>query len=46
MNIDAKLQTCPICGYEFTDRRHTSLKWVAVILAVLFLLMAVKNFFL
>jgi len=44
MDIDTRLRTCPICGYEFTDRRNTSLKWIALMLAILFLLMALRNF--
>jgi len=42
MDIDARADECPICGYEFTDKRNANLKWVAIILAVLFLLLALK----
>lgn len=38
MEVDAGAAQCPICGYEFTDMRGGSLKWVAIILAILFLL--------
>jgi uncharacterized paraquat-inducible protein A len=44
MDIDSRLDQCPICGYEFTDRRNTSLKWIALILAILFLLLALRSF--
>ena len=42
MNVDARADACPICGYEFTDKRNANLKWVAIILALLFLLLALK----
>lgn len=35
MEIDAKNQRCPICGYEFPQQK-TSIKWIAVLLIVLF----------
>ena len=39
MEVDARATLCPICGYEFTDKRNLGLKWIALILAILFLLM-------
>lgn len=36
MEIDTKSKMCPVCGYEFAERAG-SLKWVAIALAVLFL---------
>jgi RNA polymerase subunit RPABC4/transcription elongation factor Spt4 len=42
MDVDARADQCPICGYEFTDKRNPNLKWVAIILAILFLLMALR----
>jgi uncharacterized paraquat-inducible protein A len=44
MNVESRLGQCPICGYEFTDKRNTSLKWVALALAIMFLLMALRSF--
>jgi RNA polymerase subunit RPABC4/transcription elongation factor Spt4 len=38
MEIDQKSKVCPVCGYEFTDHRNSGLKWVALLLAILFLL--------
>jgi hypothetical protein len=38
MEIDARLTVCPICGYEFTDSRNRGLKWIALVLAIFFLL--------
>lgn len=38
MIVDAESTICPICSYEFTDRRSGSLKWIAIVLAALFLL--------
>ncbi|HEU5290918.1 MAG TPA: hypothetical protein VFU05_09770 [Cyclobacteriaceae bacterium] len=38
MQVDAKSNICPICSYEFTDTNNGYLKWIAIILAILFLL--------
>lgn len=38
MEVDANSKVCPICAYEFTDSRNMSLKWIALLLAILFLL--------
>jgi uncharacterized paraquat-inducible protein A len=38
MEVDATSNTCPVCGYEFTDTRNKNLKWIALLLALLFLL--------
>jgi RNA polymerase subunit RPABC4/transcription elongation factor Spt4 len=38
MEVDAKSHTCPICGYEFPTR-STTLKWVAIVLVLLLLLL-------
>jgi len=40
MNIDAKSKTCPVCGYEFA-RKNPVLIWVAIVLAVIFILYSV-----
>ena len=37
MEVNAKSEECPVCGYEFTHRRDTGLKWVALLLAIFFL---------
>jgi RNA polymerase subunit RPABC4/transcription elongation factor Spt4 len=37
MEVDARSKTCPVCGYEFTDKPQ-ALKWAAILLALLFLL--------
>jgi hypothetical protein len=37
MEVAANSKECPICGYEFAEY-STSMKWVALILALLFLL--------
>jgi RNA polymerase subunit RPABC4/transcription elongation factor Spt4 len=36
MEIDAESKMCPVCSYEF-PARNNSLKWVALLLALLFL---------
>jgi uncharacterized paraquat-inducible protein A len=38
MNIDAHAMVCPVCGYEFPARTSSSLKWIAFLLAAMFLL--------
>ena len=38
MNVNTKSKVCPICAYEFTDANSQGIKWVAIILALLFLL--------
>lgn len=39
MEIDATSKVCPICGYEFPGAgKNTALKWMAVLLVILFLL--------
>jgi hypothetical protein len=38
MEVDAKSNVCPICAYEFTDRNNSYLKWIALMLAILFFL--------
>jgi len=38
MEVDDRDHHCPICGYEFTDTHNSWLKWVALLLALLFLL--------
>ncbi|MFO7256506.1 MAG: hypothetical protein DIU61_002365 [Bacteroidota bacterium] len=38
MEVDAESSTCPICGYEFPTRGGT-LKWVAIVLVLLLLLL-------
>ena len=37
MEVDSKSKFCPICGYEF-PRQNPIYQWVAILLAVLFLL--------
>ena len=37
MEIDFNAKVCPICKYEFADF-SSGLKWVALLLAILFLL--------
>jgi len=37
MEIDAKSKVCPICNYQFAEQSG-GLKWVALALAILFLL--------
>ncbi len=37
MNVEAKTKNCPVCGYEFAEH-STSYRWVALLLALLFLL--------
>jgi hypothetical protein len=37
MQIDAKSKTCPVCNYEFREQ-NPLLKWVAIILALIFLI--------
>lgn len=38
MMVDTKSKVCPICSYEFTENNKGSLKYVAILLAILFLL--------
>ncbi|HLT82440.1 MAG TPA: hypothetical protein VKZ86_15535 [Cyclobacteriaceae bacterium] len=38
MEVDATHHTCPICGYEFPARSNT-LRWVAIVLVLLLLLL-------
>ena len=40
MEVDANSKVCPICGYEFT-RTSPVLKWIALLLILLFLLYAI-----
>ena len=35
MEVDAELETCPICGYEFPQQK-ASIKWVALAMLILF----------
>ena len=37
MEVDAASKQCPICGYDF-PAANRGLKWVAIILAIFFLL--------
>jgi RNA polymerase subunit RPABC4/transcription elongation factor Spt4 len=37
MEIDAKSKFCPICNYQFSEQ-SSALKWIALALAILFLL--------
>jgi len=37
MEVDINSKVCPICKYQFT-RQSTSLKWAALLLALLFLI--------
>jgi RNA polymerase subunit RPABC4/transcription elongation factor Spt4 len=37
MEIDAESKRCPVCDYEFPSM-NSGLKWVAIVLALLFLL--------
>ena len=37
MEVDIKSEVCPICKYQFT-RQSSSLKWAALLLAILFLI--------
>lgn len=37
MNIDAQSMVCPVCGYEFPSRPNSGLKWIAFLLAAMFL---------
>jgi len=37
MEVDINSKVCPICKYQFT-RQQTSLKWAAMLLALLFLI--------
>ncbi|MBX2895284.1 MAG: hypothetical protein KF763_07570 [Cyclobacteriaceae bacterium] len=44
MEIDADLNTCPICQYEF-PQRVPAIKWVAILLvAVLLATLIIYNF--
>jgi RNA polymerase subunit RPABC4/transcription elongation factor Spt4 len=38
MMVDVESKACPICSYEFTESNKGNLKWMAILLAVLFLL--------
>ena len=39
MEVDASSKVCPVCSYEFTGTNGSGiLKWVAILLAILFLL--------
>ena len=40
MEIDAKSKACPICNYQFPEQSG-GLKWVALAIAILFLLYAI-----
>ncbi|WP_200979392.1 hypothetical protein [Echinicola sp. 20G] len=40
MEVDVKANTCPICKYEF-PKRSPIYQWVAILLAILFILMYV-----
>ncbi len=42
MNIPADSKECPICGYGFTNT-NPYLKWVALLLAILFLYLAIRS---
>lgn len=44
MEIDTASKVCPICGYEFPGRSG-SLKWVAIALALLFLIYLLLSVF-
>jgi hypothetical protein len=37
MEIPAKSNTCPVCSYEFPGNGQRGLRWIALILALLFL---------
>jgi hypothetical protein len=37
MEISGDSRQCPVCGYEFPGN-NSGLKWVAILLAVLFLI--------
>lgn len=39
---DGDVETCPYCGYEFPQRR-SSLKWVAILFALLMAWPAIKG---
>jgi hypothetical protein len=41
MEIDSKINACPICGYEF-PARNPWVKWIAILLALLFLYLAFR----
>ncbi|HYG19926.1 MAG TPA: zinc ribbon domain-containing protein [Ohtaekwangia sp.] len=43
MEIPSESKTCPVCGYEFA-RSNSGLRWVALALAVLFLLYLILSF--
>jgi len=38
MEVDSESRVCPVCSYEFTDSNKGGLKWIALLLAVLFFL--------
>ncbi|MBT1702234.1 zinc ribbon domain-containing protein [Chryseosolibacter indicus] len=44
MEVDVKTRTCPICGYEFTTS-SSSLRWVALLLALLFIIYIIISIF-
>lgn len=37
MEVDRKLKTCPICGYEFAEL-SPAIRWTAIFLVLLILL--------
>jgi hypothetical protein len=41
MEIDSKSRACPVCGYEF-PAAGSWLKWIAILLALLFLYLAFR----
>ncbi|WP_170134440.1 hypothetical protein [Echinicola strongylocentroti] len=40
MEVDAKAKICPICQFEF-PQRSPIIQWVAILLAILFVLLYV-----
>ncbi|RMG27720.1 MAG: hypothetical protein D6730_06590 [Bacteroidetes bacterium] len=38
MQVDANSKTCPICQYEFTGGFSPALKWIAIVLLIIFVL--------
>jgi RNA polymerase subunit RPABC4/transcription elongation factor Spt4 len=38
MEVDAKSKSCPVCNYEFTGSNQPVLKWIALLLVILFFL--------
>jgi RNA polymerase subunit RPABC4/transcription elongation factor Spt4 len=45
MEVDASNKICPVCSYEFTDSNKGGLKWIAILLAIAFLIYLISTAF-